>query len=289
MGINMTKLIPSAKLAGQFLIGGDMPVYRFGFGAMRITGPGIWGYPANRKEALALLRRVIELGINFIDTADSYGPGTSEELLAEALYPYPSDLVIATKGGVIRPSRREWVSLGDPEYLKQCVENSLKRLKLERIDLYQLHAIDPRVPLEESMGALKEMQDQGKIRHIGVSNFSLSEVERARKIVKVVSVQNQYNIGYRRYEDVLQYCEKHQIAFIPWLPIGSGELVSDGKLNILAKQKGATPIQLALAWLLKHSPVMIPIPGTSSIKHLEEDIGAAAIDLTHNELTNLAI
>lgn len=274
----------SATLSKTFLLGNDLPIHRLGFGAMRITGPGIWGNPKNSKESIAVLKRAIELGTNFIDTADSYGPEVSENLISEALYPYPSNLVIATKGGYTRQGPDKWTPLGRPEYLIQCVEMSLRRLKLDRIDLYQLHCVDPKVPLEESLNALKIMQKQGKIRHIGLSNVSIAEIERAKMVVDIVSVQNLYNLSNRESENVLLYCEKHQIGFIPWYPIASGNLVSSGgELNKLAKLKKATPAQIALAWLLKHSPVMLPIPGTSSLEHLEENIAAASIELTDSE------
>lgn len=282
-----TKLKASAS--GIFSIGGDLPVHRLGFGAMRITGPGIWGNPKDPKEAKAVLKRAVELGVNFFDTADSYGPEVSENLIAETLYPYPKDLVIATKGGLIRPSPTEWETLGKPDYLRQCVEMSLRRLRLECIDLYQFHHVDPEVPLEDSIGALKIMQGQGKIRHIGLSEVSIPEIERAKKIVNVVSVQNMYNMMNRRWEKVLDYCEKENIAFIPWYPLGAGELVHDkGKLDHIAKNKGISPVQLALAWLLKRSSVMIPIPGTSSVKHLEENVESALIELSKGEFEELS-
>lgn len=276
-----------ASQAGTFLLGGNLPVNRLGFGAMRITGPGIWGDPENPKEAKGVLKRAIELGINFFDTADSYGPETSEELIAETLYPYPPGLVIATKGGLTRPGPREWVPNGRPAYLTQCVEMSLRRLKLECIDLYQLHAIDPEVPLEESLGALKQMQSQGKIRHIGLSNFSVNEIRRAKKVIEIVSVQNQYNLNFRHSESVLKYCEEHGHAFIPWYPMASGSLSAQGELQKLAERKGASLYQIALAWLLNHSSVMLPIPGTSKVKHLEENIAAAAIELSPGEKEQL--
>lgn len=279
----MKQTTSHASASGTFLLG-DMPVHRLGFGAMRLTGPGIWGNPKNPNEARLVLRKAIELGINLIDTADSYGPEVSESLIAETLYPYPSHLVIATKGGLVRPSPEKWIPLGRPDYLTQCVEMSLRRLRLERIDLYQLHAIDPLIPLEESLGALKTMQMQGKIRHIGLSNFKVSEIEQAKKIVDIVSIQNHYNLSNRTSEDVLEYCEKHHLSFIPWFPIESGNLVSSGGiLDKIAKHKGCSPAQIALAWLLKRSQVMLPIPGTSSVKHLEENIGAAGIELTNQE------
>lgn len=280
---------PTTNQAGTFLLGGDLTINRMGFGAMRVTGPHIWGDPKNPKEARAVIRRAIELGVNFIDTADSYGPETSELLLAEVLHPYPSNLVIATKGGLVRPGPSRWTPVGRADYLIQCVEMSLRRLKLERIDLYQLHAIDRSVPLEESLGALKEMQKQGKIRHIGLSNFTVEEIKRAQKVVKIVSVQNLYNLNDRSSEDVLEYCEKNGLGFIPWYPLGSGELVNQkGALENIAKSKNATTVQIALAWLLKRSRVMLPIPGTSTVNHLEEDIAAAAIQLTDQEFAELS-
>ncbi len=276
--------LTNAKLSGTFHLGGEMPIHRLGFGAMRLTGPGIWGNPKNPKEAHAVLRRAIELGVNFIDTADSYGPEVSENLIAEALYPYPADLIIATKGGLTRPGPEQWNPVGRPEYLTQCVEMSLRRLRLECIDLYQLHAIDPSVPIEESLGALKALQKQGKIRFIGLSNVSISDIERAKKVVDVVSIQNLYNLSNRRSEDVLHYCEREGLGFIPWYPIASGDLASaGGTLDKIAKLKGATTAQIALAWLLKRSNVMLPIPGTSSVEHLEENVVAAAIKLTDQE------
>ena len=251
---------------------------------MRITGEGIWGEPKDHNEALRVLRRAVELGINFIDTADSYGPEVSENLIAEALHPYPKDLIIATKGGFTRSGPNKWAEDGRPEYLRQCVEMSLRRLKVERIDLYQLHRIDRKVPVEESLGALKEFQKAGKIRHIGLSEVSTKEIERASKTVRVVSVQNQYNLSDRRHEKVLQFCEQEKIAFIPWFPVAAGKLAKPGGvLDQAAKRHGATVAQLSLAWLLFHSPVMMPIPGTSSVKHLEENIGAAEVHLSADE------
>ena len=261
-----------------------MTVRRLGFGAMRITGEGIWGEPKNPEEARRLLRRVVELGINFIDTADSYGPEVSEQLLAEALYPYPKDLIIGTKGGLTRSGPGAWAPVGRPEYLRQCVELSLRRLRLERIDLYQLHRFDPIVPMEDTLGALKELQTAGKIRHIGLSEVSVAEIERARKSVTVVSVQNLYNLSDRKHDDVVAYCEKHDIGFIPWFPVAAGDLARPGGvLDSAAKRHGATVSQLALAWLLHRSPVVIPIPGTSSIAHLEENTAAASLHLKLNE------
>src|SRR5437868_12625020 len=256
-----------------FRVGGDLPVNRLGFGAMRLTGAGIWGWPPDRDNALKVLRRAVELGANLIDTADAYGPETDELLIAEALYPYPKGLVIATKGGQIRPSASQWVPKGDPAYLKQCVDKSLKRLKLERIDLYQLHRVDPKVPMEDSLGALKEMQSAGKIRHIGLSEVSPEQVERARKIVPIVTVQNRYNITDRKWENTLDYCEKQKIGFMPWAPVGGTRGVTNATLEKAAKDHSVTIYQLGLAWLLHRSSVILPIPGTSSLTHLEEKIG----------------
>src|SRR5947208_1243857 len=255
---------PGAATDPAFKIGGDLEVNRLGFGAMRITGEGIWGWPPDRANALKVLKRAVELGVNLIDTADAYGPETSELLIAEALHPYPKGLVIATKGGLTRPGPGQWVPNGRPEHLKQAVEASLKRLRLERIDLYQLHTIDPKVPMEESLGALKQMQDAGKIRHVGLSNVSTEEIVRARKILPIVSVQNRYNIEDRKTENTLVYCQKESIGFIPWFPIGGGRgLQPEKALERVAKDHGVSVIQVALAWLLERSPVMLPIPGTS--------------------------
>jgi pyridoxine 4-dehydrogenase len=265
-------------------LGGDLTVNRLGFGAMRITGEGIWGWPPDRENALKVLRRAVELGVNLIDTADAYGPEVSELLIAEALHPYPKGLVIATKGGLTRPGPGQWVPNGRPEHLKQAVDGSLKRLRLDRIDLYQLHTVDRKVPMEASLGALKEMQDVGKVRHVGLSNVVPEEIERARKVLPIVSVQNQYNIENRKSENVLVYCEKKSLGFIPWFPIGGGRgLKPDNALERAAKARGASVVQVALAWLLERSPVMLPIPGTSSIAHLEENVAAAAIKLNPAE------
>ena len=267
-----------------FTLGGDLTVNRLGYGAMRITGPGIWGEPKDRGEALKVLKRAVELGVIFIDTADAYGPEVSENLIAEALYPYKKDLVIATKGGFVRSGPNQWQIVGRPEYLTQCVEMSLRRLKLERIDLYQLHRIDPKVPVEESLGALKDLQKAGKIRHIGLSEVSTAEIERANKTVKIVSVQNQYNLSDRRHEKVLKYCEAHHLAFIPYFPVAAGKLAQPGgPLDATARNNEATIAQISLAWLLHHSPVTLPIPGTSSVKHLEENMAAAEVQLTPEE------
>ena len=266
-----------------FRLGGDLPVNRLGFGAMRLTGEGIWGWPPDRENALKVVRRAVELGVNLIDTADAYGPETSELLIAQALYPYPKGLVIATKGGQTRPGPDQWAQDGRPESLKRAVENSLRRLKLERIDLYQLHRIDPKVPMEESLGALKEMQSAGKIRHIGLSEVSPEQVERARKTVSIVSVQNRYNITDRKWENTLTYCEKEVIGFMPWAPIGGNRGLTGGALEKAAKDHGVSVIQLGLAWLLHRSPVMLPIPGTSSVAHLEENMAAAKVKLSAEE------
>jgi pyridoxine 4-dehydrogenase len=271
---------PNTK--SSFLLGGDLSVNRLGFGAMRLTGDGVWGWPADRENAKKVLRRAVELGVNFIDTSDAYGPEVNELLIAEALHPYPAGLVIATKGGLTRPGPGRWVPNGRPEYLTQCVENSMKRLKLERIDLYQLHRIDSKVPVEDSLGALKVLQKAGKIRHIGLSEVTTAEIEQANKVVPIVSVQNQYNISNRKSEDVLTYCEKGNLAFIPWSPIGGGRSSltnSDSPLEAEAKRHGASAVQIALAWLLQRSPVMLPIPGTSSLAHLEENVASAKLQI----------
>lgn len=279
---------PNAAASGTFKIGGDLSVNRLGFGAMRITGQGIWGDPKDPASAVRLLKRVYELGVNFIDTADSYGPETSELLIAEALYPYPADLVIATKGGLTRQGPDQWAAVGRPEYLKQCLELSLRRLKVDHIDLYQLHRIDPKVPAEDQFGVLKELQDAGKIRHVGLSEVSVEEIEAAKKIVDIVSVQNLYNISNRQSEAVVEYSDKNNIGFIPWFPVASGELARPGgPLDEAAKKHNATVAQLALAWLLKRSPVVLPIPGTSSIPHLEENVGAANLELSAEEFEAL--
>ena len=276
-----------ASSAGTVLLGGDLAVRRMGFGAMRITGEGIWGPPADREEAKAVLRRAIDLGVNFIDTADAYGPEVSEELIAEALHPYPGGLVIATKGGMRRSGPGRWERDCSPEHLREACEGSLRRLRLERIDVYQLHAVDPKVPIEESIGALAELREEGKIAHVGVSNVDESELERARAIVPVVSVQNRYSLADRESAPVLDRCERDGLAFIPWFPLGAGNLRHDAIAGIAADH-GATPFQVALAWLLARSPVMLPIPGTSSIEHLEEDVAAASLRLTEDEVTRLA-
>lgn len=273
-----------ARASGEFILG-DMPVRRMGFGAMRITGPGIWGEPPNRGEAIAVLKRCIELGINLIDTADSYGP--SEDLIAEALYPYPNDLVIATKGGHTRGGPDIWATDGRPEYLRKALEGSLKRLKLERIDLYQFHRPDPPTPFEDSVGALADMQKEGKIRHIGLSNVSVAQLASARKIAPIVSVQNYYHVSGRNSEDVLKACEAASIGFLPYAPLATDVDRISAKLDKIAKNHHATVAQIALAWLLQHSPAMLPIPGTSTLKHLEENTAASEIKLTAEELASL--
>jgi pyridoxine 4-dehydrogenase len=271
-----------------FTIGGDLEVQRLGFGAMRITGDGIWGPPDDPEEAKRLLRRVVEIGIDLIDTADSYGPEVSENLIAEALHPYPDGLVIATKGGLKRTGPGQWPRDARPERLKECCEASLRRLKLDRIDLYQLHSPDPKVPYEDSVGALKELQDEGKIRHVGVSNVSVEQLRQARDIVEVVTVQNRYNLEDRDSEDVLEACEAEGIGFIPWFPLATGRLAEPGgPLDRVAREHEATPGQIALAWLLARSPVMLPIPGTSSVEHLEENVAAATIELSPDEVVEI--
>lgn len=278
-----------AAAAGTLTIGGDLTVNRMGFGAMRLTGEGIWGSPKNPAEAQRVLRRAVDLGVNFIDTADAYGPEVNERLIAETLHPYPRGLVIATKGGQTRPSAAQWVPDGRPEHLRAACEGSLKRLKLERIDLYQFHWPDPKVPVEESVGELARLRTEGKIRHVGVSNFSVDELQRVRRIVPIVSVQNRYNVADRASEDVLALCTREGIAFIPWAPIARGSterLVSD-RLEAVAKQHGVSVFQVALAWLLAKSPVMLPIPGTSSVAHLEDNVGAAGLKLSVGDLARL--
>ena len=271
-----------------FTLGGDLEVYRLGFGAMRITGDGIWGEPPDEGAARDLLRRVVQTDVNLIDTADSYGPEVSERLLAEALAPYPDDLVIATKGGFERPGPNRWTPACRPERLKRCCEGSLRRLKLERIDLYQLHTVDPKVPIEDSVGALAELQEEGKIRHIGVCNVNAEQLERAQQIASIVSVQNRYNVADRDSEEVLQACEDGGLGFLPWAPLGSRRLADPGgPLDDPARSHGATPGQVALAWLLHHSPVTLPIPGTSSIAHFEENLEAIELELDQEELEAL--
>jgi pyridoxine 4-dehydrogenase len=281
------KLSPAAR-SGTFKIGGDLPVHRLGFGAMRITGKGIWGEPEDRDEAIRVLKRSLELGINFIDTADSYGPEVSERLIAEALHPYPKDLVIATKAGFRRPGPGRWVEDGRPEYLRGQVESSLRRLRLERIDLLQLHRIDPKVPLQDQLGALTRLQQEGKIRHLGLSEVSVAQIEAARELAEIVTVQNLYNLSKRKSEDVLDYAEAEGIGFIPWFPLATGALAQPGgPLARAAERLHATPSQVALAWLLHRSPVMLPIPGTSRVKHLEENTAAALLPLDEETLRAL--
>ncbi|WP_260736615.1 aldo/keto reductase [Tunturiibacter lichenicola] len=279
-----TSTAVNAKASGTFVIGGDLTVNRMGYGAMRITGDGIWGEPKDIEGAKKVLRRAVEAGVNFIDTADAYGPEVSERLIAEALAPYAKGVVIATKGGLTRQGPNEWLPVGRPEYLNQQVEMSLRRLKVERIDLWQLHRIDPKVPVEDSLGVIKRLQEQGKIRHVGLSEVKPKEIDRARKVVDIVSVQNLYNLSDRQHEDVVDYCTKHNIAFIPWFPVASGKLAKPGgKLDTAAKTHNATVSQLSLAWLLQRSPVILPIPGTTSVEHLEENIAAADVKLSTDE------
>ncbi|MGC8517052.1 MAG: aldo/keto reductase [Steroidobacteraceae bacterium] len=281
-----------AAACGQFVLGGDLAINRLGFGAMRITGAGVWGDPPDISMAVRVLRRAVHLGVNFIDTADAYGPEVSENLLTRALYPYPADLVIATKGGLVRPGPGDWVRDGRPVHLREACEASLKRLRRDRIDLYQLHAPDPAVPLEESVGELARLRTEGKVRHIGVSNVSLSELQRCERIVPVVAVQNRFNLRDRTGEDVLEHCALRGTAFLPWAPLGSGSH-AQGKealpaLASLAERRGISTAQVAIAWLLQRAPVVVPIPGTASIAHLEDNIAAAAIVLTPDELRSVS-
>jgi len=277
-----------ARTEATFKIGGDLTVNRLGFGAMRIVGKGVWGEPSDASEAKRVLRRAVELGVNFIDTADSYGPEVSERLIGEALSPFAKGLVIATKAGLTRQGPDKWAPVGRPEYLTQQVEMSLRRLKTDVIDLWQLHRIDPKTPVEESLGAIAKLQKEGKIRHVGLSEVKPAEIDRARKIVDIVSVQNLYNVGDRSHEDVVQHCEKHNIAFIPWFPVAAGKLARPGgKLDEVSKRHGATVSQLSIAWLLHRSPVMLPIPGTSSAAHLEENLKAADISLSDAEMKEI--
>jgi pyridoxine 4-dehydrogenase len=284
-----TNVVRPAERSGTFAIGGDLPVHRLGFGAMQITGPGVWGEPADPDEAIRVLRRAIELGIDLIDTADSYGPEVSERLIAEALHPYPSGLVIATKAGFQRPGPDDWVEDGRPEHLRSACEGSLRRLKLQRIDLFQLHRIDSQVALEDQIGALLDLQTEGKIRHIGLSEVSVGQIEAVRRLATVVSVQNRYNLVDRETsEDVLDYCTREGLGFIPWYPLATGGLAKPGgPLARAAKRLGAQPAQVALAWLLRKSPVMLPIPGTSKVKHLEENTAAALLELDDSMIEEL--
>lgn len=284
----MTTATANATTSGTFRLGGHLPVHRLGFGAMRITGTGVWGPPRDHDEAIAVLRRAIELGVNLIDTAESYGPHVSEELIAEALYPYADGVVIATKGGLERTGPGQWPVNGRPQRLREGLEGSLRRLRLERIDLWQLHRIDPNVPEEDQFGTIREFQREGKIRHAGLSEVSVEQIERARKFFDVVSVQNRYNLADREWEPVLDYCDRENIGFIPWFPLQTGKLAATGSpLAHIAESHHATPAQIALAWLLKRSKVMLPIPGTGRVKHLEENIGGAAIALTEEEFDTI--
>jgi pyridoxine 4-dehydrogenase len=277
-----------AKSAGEFLIGNDLRVTRLGFGAMRITGDGVWGEPANRAEAIRVLQRAVELGINFIDTADSYGPHISEEIIAQALHPYPANLVIATKAGFDRPGPNRWIENGKPEHLRSACEGSLRRLRLDRIDVYQLHRIDPKVPAEDQLGALKDLQAQGKIKHIGLSEVSVKQIQHAQTIAPIVSVQNRYSVADRGSEDVLEYCETQKMAFIPWFPLAAGKVSgADSPLRSLAAQWKVSPSQVALAWLLARSPVILPIPGTSKVEHLEENVAAADLRIDAKKMSML--
>ena len=280
---------PTASASGSFTIGGDLPVHRLGYGAMRLTGNGVWGPPRDQDEARAVLRRAVELGVTLIDTADAYGPNVSEELIAEALFPYPNNLVIATKGGLTRTGPNQWPTDGRPEHLRAALDGSLKRLKLERIDLYQFHRPDPNVPFEESVQTLAELQKAGKIRHIGLSNVTVEQLAQARAIVPIVSVQNRYNLTDRASEDVLAVCERDGLGFLPWFPLASGDVSRPGSpMAQIAQRHNATPMQVALTWLLRRSPVMLPIPGTSSVKHLEENIAAASLALSQEEFDQLS-
>jgi aryl-alcohol dehydrogenase-like predicted oxidoreductase len=275
--------------AMTFAIGGEATVNRLGYGAMQITGPGVWGPPRDHDEAIRVLRRAVELGVDFIDTADSYGPYVSEELIKEALHPYPVGLVIATKAGLVRTGPDQWLPVGRPEYLRQEAEMSLRRLGVERLDLWQLHRVDPAVPLADQLGVFTELQKEGKVRHIGLSEVSVEEIEQARRHAEIVTVQNLYNLTNRQSEAVLEHCEAEGMGFIPWFPIATGELARPGgPLDALSRETGATPAQLALAWLLRRSPAMLPIPGTSSVAHLEENIAAADITLTEEQYAALS-
>ena len=280
--------MPSATAAGSFVLGGDLDVNRLGFGAMRLTGPGITGRPDDEDTARAVLRRAVELGVNHVDTADAYGPFVNEELIAEALHPYPDDLVIATKGGLVRTGAGgDWPKDGRPEHLKEACEGSLTRLRVEAIDVYYLHRPDPEIPYEDSVGALRELHDEGKIRHVAVSNVNMERLAIARGIVDIVAVQNQYSLTDRRAQDVLDECEQNGIGFVPWAPLDAGALTPDGPVARIAERHEATPMQIALAWLLHVSPAMLPIPGTGSLQHLEENVAAAEIELTADEMREL--
>jgi pyridoxine 4-dehydrogenase len=279
--------VPSAQSAGSFVIGGDLAVHRLGFGAMRITGEGIWGPPEDPENAKRVLRRAVELGVDLIDTADSYGPDVSEELIAEALHPYPDGLIIATKGGLTRTGPGGWPPDGRPEHLRRACEGSLRRLRVDRIDLYQLHRPDPKVPYEDSVGALKELQDEGKIRHIGVSNVDLLHLEAAQRVAQIVTVQNRYSVADRASQPVVDACEKQGIGFFPWRPLATGDGDADGAIADIARRHDATPLQVAIAWLLHAAPVMLPIPGTKTVEHLEENVAAAELELSDEEIERL--
>jgi len=279
--------IPGPAAAGMITLGGDLTVHRMGFGAMRLTGRGIWGPPPDPREALRVLRRAVELGVSFIDTADSYGPHVSERLIAEALHPYPEGLVIATKGGFERPGPGQWITNGRPEYLRRVLEGSLERLRLTRIDLYQLHRIDPKVHEQEQFGALHDFQREGLVRQVGLSEVSIEELQRARAVLPIVSVQNRYNLSDRKWDGMVDYCAREGLAFIPWFPLSAGRLDDTGPLMQIAQRRGATVHQVALAWLLARSPAMLVIPGTSSVAHLEENVAAAELRLSPDDLAQL--
>ncbi|ARJ03887.1 oxidoreductase [Cnuibacter physcomitrellae] len=279
----------TASASGTFTLGGDLPVHRLGYGTMQLTGKGVWGWPEDREGAVRVLRRAVELCVNLIDTADVYGPYVTDAFIREALHPYADDLVIATKVGFTRQGPGQWTPVGRPEYIRQQTELNLRNLDVERIDLLQLHRIDPKVPVEETVGELKALQDEGKVRHIGLSEVSVEEIERARAVADIVSVQNLYNLTNRKSEDVLDYAAENGIAFIPWFPLATGELSGPGSvLSSIAAEHGSTPSQLALAWLLRRSPVILPIPGTKSVEHLEENVAGAAITLTDEEFERLS-
>jgi pyridoxine 4-dehydrogenase len=284
----MTRSASAVAPSGTFSIGGDLPVHRLGYGAMQLPGPGVWGPPRDHDEALSVLRRAVELGVDLIDTADSYGPFVADDLIREALHPYPEGLVIATKVGLTRQGPSGWTPVGRPAYLRQQVELNLRNLGLERIDLLQLHRIDPEVPADDQVGELAALQSEGKIRHIGLSEVTVDQIEAARTVAEIVSVQNRYNLADRAASYVLDHCEREGIAFIPWFPLATGELAGEGSpVARIAKEKGVSPSQLALAWLLHRSPVVLPIPGTSSVAHLEDNVAAAGVSLTYEEMTAL--